>query len=189
MRKPLFIMSHLGSGSTDLFDILQAHPRIDGFRTGMCYDHADKLFSLMENIHKRDNSTAIYMDELLFNTSFASRHLCPYCKFIYLIREPKASLNLMLRHHPEYNLTTAARYYCYRMRGIYEYFRRTRDAVFMTWDDIPKNLEAIRVYLGLKEPLVMRPLKTCDLDMVPIETLNECQECYERYIYHIKELV
>jgi len=155
----------------------------------MIYDHADKLFSLMENIHKRDNTSAIYMDELLFNTSFASRHLCPYCKFIYLIREPKATLNLILQCHSEYTLTTAARYYCYRMRGIYEYFRRTRDAVFLTWDDLKSGkLTPIQTYLGLKEPLMPRPVKECDIDMVPMDVIEECQECYERYIYHIKQL-
>lgn len=177
-------MSHLGSGSSDLFDILQSHPRIDGFRTGMSYDHVDKLIALTQNIHKRDNASAIFMDELLFNTSFASRHIHQYCKFVYLVREPKASLSLIHSQYPEYK-QTAERYYCYRLRGLYEYMRRTPDAIFMLWEDLKMgHLEPIQEYLGLKEALT--PLKLEDISTNVVSPA--CQDCYERYVYHFRQL-
>lgn len=182
-------MSHLESGSSDLFEILRSHPRIDGFRTGLSYDHIDKLFILTDNIHKRDNSAAIFMDELLYNTSFASRHLCPYGKFIYLVREAKPTLNLILKNHPTYTVETAARYYCYRLRGIYEYVLRTPGAVFLTWDDLNSgNLEMVQQYLGLREPLRPTTLRREYEDLAPREVIDECQECYERYLYNLKHL-
>lgn len=184
-------MSHLGSGSADLLETLTQNPRVDAFRTGLCYDHPDKLAVLTNNIHKQDNKSAIYMDELLYNISFACKPLCKHCKFIHLVREAKPSLNFILERHPEYTIEAATRYYCFRLRGIYEYVLRTPGSVFLTWDELQSGnkLKEIESYLGLKEPLKYKEPKSFDKDLAPQKYVAECQEAYEKYVYAIKHLV
>lgn len=182
MRKTLLLLSHLGAGSSLLFDALSQNPRIEGYRTGQTYDHPEKLMSLTTNIHKRDNSSAIYMDELLFNKDISCKLICSFSKFVFLIREPGSSLAEIKRLHPEYTSETAKRYYCYRLRGIYEYVCRVPTAIVLTWEDMKyQNFEKLEKYLSLKEPISIKEIT--DTDSI---YSAECLDCYERYLDHIK---
>lgn len=186
MRKVLFLISHLGSGSTDLFDTLQACPRIDGYRTENIYDHPDKLFLLTSSVHKRDNAAAIYMDELLYNHSLTFKPLCNFCKFVFFVREPRGSLNQLVSEKI-YNAERAARYYRYRLRGIYEYICRVRTAPVVTWDDLKAgNLKSVEEYLDM--PLQIKAVKDTTLDVVPSQYINECQDAYERYLMQARKV-
>lgn len=183
MRKTLLLLSHLGAGSSVLFDALSQNPRIEGYRTGQTYDHPEKLTSLTTNIHKRDNSSAIYMDELLFNKDISCKLICSFSKFIFLIREPGASLAEIKRLYPEYTDINAQRYYCYRLRGIYEYICRVPEAVVLTWDDIKSNnFCVLERYLSLKESISIKEPIDCNDSIYSAE----CLDCYERYLNHIK---
>lgn len=188
MRKVLFLMSHLGSGSSDLFDILCTDPWIDGFRTGLMYDHPEKLKNLSDSPHKRDNAHAIYMDELLHNRLFACKPLCNVCKFIFFFRKAKPSLNQILLDNPDYSPQQAANHYRYRLRGMYEYVLRTPGSIVLTWDELQSGrTNGIEEYLGLKQPLKTKQLAECHTEMAPGELVEECQEAYDRYIYAINE--
>lgn len=192
MKKILFITSHLGSGSNNLFKILNNHPRIDGFRTGLCYDNIDKINILTNNIHKRENKSAIYMDELLYNTSFSCKFLCKYYKFIHVIKEALPTITEILATHPEYNLVTAANYYCFRLRGIYEYVLRTPGSVVVTGNDLENDLKIkqIEEYLNLKEPIVYKKeVKTSNTFLDNDSIIIKCQESYEKYVYALNHLI
>ena len=75
MQKVLFIITHLGSGSFELFNSLIKVPSIDGFKMDISYRHPDDLKLLTKNIHKKNDASAIYMDELLYNHSLLSKKL------------------------------------------------------------------------------------------------------------------
>lgn len=179
MKKILFLMSHIGSGSQHLFDILSANPAIDGFRSEIVYDHPEALGDLLEEPHKNDNSAAIYMDELLHNFRLTCKPLCRLCKFIYVIGEPKPSINRI--HAAGYALDAAVRYYCFRLRGMYEYFRRS-GGLFCCLQ--PHELDRIEKYLELRTPLVWKPYVERYEEFVPYDAIRECEECYERYLAH-----
>jgi hypothetical protein len=95
MKKVAFVVSHLGSGSDELVRILNENPRVIIHSTDRVYTHPNDLDWLFEQGHKLDNATAIYGNHLLHNASFASKSLYEICKFIYLIRPAKPSLNII----------------------------------------------------------------------------------------------
>jgi len=181
MRKVLFIASHLGSGSTDLFNLLKTLPRIDGFHLNQTYDHISSIQRLTSKIHKEDNSAAIYMDELLYNHSLTYKDLYKTCRFIYLIREPRITLSNILRYHPNYSLASASRYYQFRLRGLYHFFQQTVDAVFL---DGLEDLSPIQDYLGLDELRHYFPKESID-----VGDIAECQDCYEKYLVKFKYIM
>ena len=183
MRKVLFIMSHLGSSSSTLINSLLQDPKIDIFNTNQIYDHYDKIEILTNNIHKRNNSAAIYMEEILHNYRFTCKMLCSLCKFIFIIREPSETLFNIRKNNPEYSELTAQRYYCFRLRGIYEYICRTPNSIVLNYEDIKKNnLSNLENYLGI------------DNIVIPEQSFSgsiyseECENCYERYLNHITKL-
>ena len=53
------------------------------------------------------------------------------------------------------NFSFAKRYYCFRLRRLYEMAKKTPGAIFLTWDDIKskKKLELVENYLNIKEKI------------------------------------
>ena len=93
MKKVAFIISHMGSGSNYLVDVLNNNPRCAFFTSPTRYEHPDSLQWIFK-YHKLNNySGAIYGDHLLFNHSFCCKSLYDCCKFIYIIRPARQSLN------------------------------------------------------------------------------------------------
>ena len=187
MKGVLFLASHLGSGSDHLFRTLASLPRIEGIRTGMSYDHYDKIESLVANPHKYNKSNAIWMDELLYNHSFTCKHLLPYLKFVFVLREPAGSLAQMVAEG--WSLEEASRYYRYRLVGLCEYAVRSRGLV-LTHDRMG-DVGRLAGYLALKgsETEACLSLKAAvslvSETVIPSETLLPCERAYERHLGHL----
>ena len=99
MKKILFICSHPYSGSSALYESLNLHPKIQGFKPfnkSNSYLSPANILDLTNRTHKMSNRSAIYMDELLFNNSFYTSSIYEKCKFIYILREPEIPLNFLI---------------------------------------------------------------------------------------------
>ncbi len=186
MNTVLFVVSHLGSGSESLVSVLNENPRVQVWGGQMSYRHPSDLNILMARGHKLDNSAAVYGDHLLLNPLFSCKALYEFCKFIYVVRDAKGSLN----HMPEREGKFAAMYYRYRLRRICEMARRTPGAVLLTYEDLKsgRGLDLIEDYLVLKTPLSKPQLSPDDKDDVDSKVWTECQEAYEHYLFYLKHL-
>lgn len=165
LRKALFLMTHLGSGYKNLVDTLVQNPKIDSYETNMSYDHPEKVVALTKHIHKQNNASSIYLDVLLYNYSF-QKSLCKGNQFIFFVREPNGALHDILSEKSEYTYTTAVRYYCYRLRGIYEYVCRVPDALVLT--------------SGSKFTYLDQACSVKTLDTGGVES-KEASDCFKRY--------
>lgn len=193
MRKIVFLTSHLGSGSDVLYKSLNAHPRIQGYKSSEnnLYVHPFNLLSLVNCRHKLHNSSAIYMDELLYNYSLSTKYALNVCKFIYVIRDAESTLNLLMENESFKKPIHAQRYYLYRLRRICEMAKRTPGAVVLNYYDIKnkKGSEAIQNYLNLKEPFEFLDAKLPEptsLDLVSPKLVQEADEAFEKYWYFLK---
>ena len=188
MKRIVFLISHVGSDSDKLLQILNENPRVQIVDKGGYYDHPKDLDHFSVQPHKMDGTAAIYGDQLLYNTNFSCVALHSICKFIYLIREAKPSLNENSFHLRK----TVENYYRFRLRRIYEMASKTPGAVFLTWDDARtgNGLPLIEEYLGLKDSLI--PCE--DLfpksvkDHYPFDLVERCQDAYEKYLYRLRNL-
>jgi hypothetical protein len=191
MKKVCFIVSHLGSGSSDLVEVLNGNPRCSIQNSSVRYGGPDDLDWLFANPHKCRDSSAVYGDHLLYNTSLSCKSLYDRCKFIYLIRPARASLNETAKSN-KYRPVFAARYYSFRLRRICEMARKTKDALFLVWDDLAsgKAFPSIEEYLGLKVQLKAehQHFPACTSDEFDERLVSECQDAYERYYYYLAGL-
>jgi len=183
MNKILFLMSHIGANSSHLYDILSQHPFIEGFRSDKVYDHPDALNLLLMNKHKNDTAAAVYMDELLHNYRLTCKPISKICKFVFLLGEPKASINRIVADG--YDLDAAVRYYCYRLRGMLEYYVRSKGVICKPQESDPVK---ITDYLELTEPLKWKEPNNDFEDVVPYSAVKECENCYDRYLHYLETL-
>ena len=70
MKKVIFLISHIGSGSDALYALLNNNPRIMGYENADIYENNLSLFALIDKKHKLNNSSRIYMDHLLYNYQY-----------------------------------------------------------------------------------------------------------------------
>lgn len=191
MKNVCFIVSHLGSGSSDLVEVMNGNPRCSIQSSSVRYEWPGDLDWLFASPHKCRNSSAIYGDHLLFNTSLSCRNLYERCRFIYVVRPARASLNEIAKGR-KYLPKFAARYYSFRLRRICETARRTADSLFLTWDDLASGraFSAIEDYLGLKVQLKAehRHFQACSGDEFDERLVSECEDAYERYYYYLARL-
>ena len=195
MKKILFVCSHLHSGSSVLFDSLNCHPRIQGYKLAQIgsYSSPFNLLALNEQRHKLDNRSAIYMDELLFNHNLSTKAAYKECKFIYILREPKEVLNLLV-YKNNMKPSFAVRYYTYRIRRLCEMSKRTPGAVLLTWNDLLENkgLSLIEDYLNLKQPISFNCFdfnkleKKFSNDLVDFKTRSRTEDSYQKYLFFLK---
>jgi hypothetical protein len=188
MKNVVFIVSHLESGSLGLISILNQHSRLRISNSQYKYENPLDLEPLFKN-RESDHSGFYYGDHLISNTSFTCKHLYKICKFIYVIRPAKPTINLLVS---SYDLKTAITHYCLRIRRIYEMFRMTPDAVLLTWADMVSGvgLPLIKKYLELKESFVHNPnVFSQPLDELLPSDVNEAEFCYEKYLYKCKLIV
>jgi hypothetical protein len=192
MKKVCFIVSHLGSSSVDLVHILNGNPRCQFYSTSVQYDCPETLNWMFNNGHKCRDASAVYGDHLLFNTSFSSKKLYEFCKFIYVIRPARASLNEISFYEKNYPGDRAFKYYTFRLRRICEMASKTRDAVLLTWDDLAsgRSFETIEGYLNLKSPLKANDhhFVTSKNDSFDETMIEKAQDAYDRYFYYLKSL-
>lgn len=193
VKKVCFVVSHLGSGSSDLVDILNDNPRCDIQSSPISYCGPHDLERLFSRPHKCRDSSAVYGDHLLFNTSLSCRNLYDICSFIYVIRPARSSLN-EISTLSEYGLSGrfAARYYGFRLRRICEMAKRTPGALFLTWDDLASGraFPSIEGQLGLKVQLKSRyhHFNAGFRDEFDERLISECQDAYDRYYYYLDRL-
>lgn len=192
MHKILFLASHLGSGSSVLYKSLNEHPKIQGFKSklGNVYTHPFNLLSLVNNRHKLHNSSAVYMDELLYNYLFSIKYAYNVSKFIYVIRDAEPTLNWLMENELFKTPLSAQRYYLYRLRRICEMARHTPGAVVLNYYDLKnkKGLDKIESYLNLKEPIELdaqMPDPT-SLTLVPTALIREADASFEKYWHYLK---
>ena len=193
MKKIVFICSHPYSGSSALYEAMNHHPRIQGFKLNNSYLNPINLLDLTNRSHKLSNRSAIYMDELLYNRSFYTNIAYAKCQFVYVIREPESVLGFLIANEKK-KPTFAAREYTFRLRRICEMARKTPGAVLLTWNDLISGdgIDLIENYLGLKEPIFYDPAllapykRTFNSDLIGSKLLSETQDAYEKYLYFLK---
>lgn len=188
MKKVLLLCSHLNSGVDNLFSVLNQHPRIQGIQNKLPYISPLNLEIVTSHKHKFENSASIYMDVLNFNFEFLNRQLYNLCKFIYVIGEPKDTLNSLVAQNL-YKPLQATRYYCFRLRRICEMARKTPGAVFLTKNNLINGVghELIQEYLKLKTPIESIQLeKSTTPDLISSDLLQEANDSYEYYLYYLK---
>jgi len=185
MKKVLFIMSHIGSGSNELYALLNNETRIMGFEKNNIYDTPLRLLGLTENKHKLNNSSRIYMDHLLYNYQYSLKPN-QFCQFIFLVREPEATIDYLI-NQKIYKKNDAKRYYLYRIRRLCELAKRNPNSVFLTHSNLRegKGLDLISEYIGLKNQLrfsqdFIIPSGKNTLQLQEYENLSNA---YEKYIY------
>jgi len=192
MRKVLFIASHLDSGSDIVYKSLNQNPQIQGFRSlnHNVYMHPLSLLSMMNCRHKLNNSSAIYMDELLFNYCFQIKSAYAICKFIYVIRDAEPTLNLLVENG-RFDPVQAQRYYLYRLRRLCEMAKRTPGAIVLNAYDIKhkRGGEFISKYLDLITPFEYGDYEFTEpkkVGLLPAYLVQEADEAFEKYLYFLK---
>jgi hypothetical protein len=191
MKRVCFVVSHLGSGSSDLVEVLNGNPRCEIYDSGTQYDNPAAMEWMFNKGHKCRDSSAVYGDHLLFNTSMSHKSFYGFCKFIYVIRPARASLNeiVALRKYTQEN---AAKYYRFRLRRMCEMAKRSPDSVLLTWDDLAKGtaFPIIEDYLGLPKQLrtEFKHFSSEMSDVFKENLIEECQDAYERYYYYLDKL-
>ncbi|RDJ35601.1 MAG: hypothetical protein DWQ19_12350 [Crenarchaeota archaeon] len=145
------------------------------------------LFSLD---HTSDNTAAIYGEHLLFNQTLSSKAFYKFAKFIYVFDNAKSSLNKIINHKNEYAHLGAFRYYCFRLRRLFEMACNTPGAVLLTGDDLreQKGAELIENYLDVSVDFSKLELDDTFESVVSASIVEEAQDCYERYLYKMKQL-
>jgi hypothetical protein len=191
MKKVALVVSHVASGSTALCQVLDKNPRVQWCRADIIYDHPDTLEALTSQTHKLSNSAAVWLDDVLYNFYFTHKSLYQCCKFIYVVRDPRSTLNTLVRSRAD--APGMLRYYTYRLRRICEMARRTPGAVLLTWDDMVtgRGFPLLEKYLYLKEPLVNDDSLWKPAQSNPNVTsamLEHAQRSYERYLYYLRNL-
>ena len=190
MKKLLFIASHLGSGYEKLGAILNENNRIMMYSTGMVYSHPENVRILYDFGHKLDNSAAIYGDYILFNPNLSHSSYYDFAKFIYVISSAEYTLNKLIED--DYDELRACRYYCFRLRRIYEMARRTPGAVLLTRDNLQdqKGADLIEDYLELPDKLDFSSLfiNAPNSNVIKPSLVEEAQNTYEKYLYNMRQL-
>lgn len=152
MKRIVLLLSHLGADSKVLYSVLNTHPQIDGFNYKI-YDNIEVLENLTSNNHKLDNSSAIFLDRLLFNHQISDKKVYSLCKFIIFIRGQE-SISEIIKNEGV-NVGSALRYYSYRLRRLAEISTQT-DCLLFTWENLKdKNFKSIESFLSLNSSLKM----------------------------------
>lgn len=195
MKKILFVCSHPYSGSSALYEALNHHSKIQGFRSNSSNSYLDSpsLLTLTNYPHKTSNRSAIYMDELLHNRSFYTTAAYSKCHFVYVIREPEVPVSFLIANEKK-KPTFAVRQYTFRLRRLCEMAKRTPGAILLTWRDLVdgKGMDLIQNYLNLKDPISYDPallapyIRTFSNNLIGVNLLSETQDAYERYLYFLK---
>lgn len=192
MKKVLFLTSHLNSGSSVYFDILNTNYRVQGHHSPYPYTSPESYRFLTSHPHKLRNTAAVWMDELLYNHQFQWEGFYDGCKFIYVIREAEPTLCGLVEKF-NFKPLNALRYYTYRLRRMCEMGKRTPGAIVLTWEDITtgRSNNLVEDYLNLKTPLQVQPeafekFYDYSLQSVSHEIRDMGNKSYEKHLYFLK---
>ena len=188
MKKVCFVASHLLSGSSPLCESMNENPRVEHFRLAEWRPYTNMeavTHDLLLRKHKNGSSAAVYLDELVKNYDLQTKDVYSWCKFVYVVRPARPTINLLVARKL-YKPLAAVRYYCYRLRRLSEMSKRT-GGVLLTWDDLVtgRGLPLVESHLGLKRKLDLPDLEqikgTSDV-LVPFGVSEEAEQSYERYL-------
>jgi len=187
LKKICLVVSHLASGSENLIYSLNTHPQCQFYESNIKYTNKSSLRWLFSVDHKCRNSSAIYGDHLLRNTSICNKDIYSSCKFIIVIRSARSSLEklISLGLDPE----KSASYYCFRLRRLCEIAKKSK-MIFFSWEDLAKkeSYDKIKEYLDLSSdlnPFILDEKLPC---LCPEKIVERCSDAYERYYYYLKEI-
>jgi Sulfotransferase family len=155
----LFILSHMRSGSTLLVHLLNTHPEIFAYgEAHLSYHSVNDLNRLVckAKHHLQDwrFDERYIVDKVLHRNHVLDADLIrsQSCAFVFLVREPKGSLNSMLklRQRPSHKEKQAAdyytRYYIERLDDLMAYGRSLPETcckVFITHDQLIKRTDEV----------------------------------------------
>jgi hypothetical protein len=186
MKKVCFIASHLMSGSSTLFEMLDHNPRVQGFRSSRPYYDMPTIMALTKHPHKLNTQAAIFVDELLYNYWLQTKDAYRYCKFIYVVRPPEGVLGELVAQKL-YKPQQACDYYCYRLRRMCEMAKRTPGAVLLTYEDIVtgRGLPLIEEYLGLKQRIDLMPVRSAPTRPISYDLLQRAERAHSHYLSYL----
>ncbi len=178
-------MSHLGAGCENLCEALYENPLIDWHKPNVIFNHPEVVYSLSLQPHKSNDAAAIWIKEILYNHYFNHKTICKMCSFIYLIREPRGTLNSLIKAKNQIDPIT--RYYIFRLRRLYEMARHTPNALLVNYEDMMPDL--IQDYLELKEPISVKVDKKEQYINIPKESMDSAERVYDKYSVALRELL
>lgn len=76
-------MTHLDSGWEKLAQKLESKERFHVFNTGRSYHHPDDVNLLTNELHRCDNSAAVWVDLIFHNKDFTMRRLLEYYPMVF----------------------------------------------------------------------------------------------------------
>ncbi len=193
LKRVLFSITHLGSGSLPLLNILNQNPRVQFSPASPVVHNYTDLQPLTATPHKMTSVAAMYAFEIAYNYQFGTRNPVRHAHHLFVVRQPEAVLTLLVSGG--YGREEAARYYCYRLRRICEIAKRVEQGMLLTFDDLQRGEygSAVKTFLGLKDepahaPEAFESLKPSLPCPVSQKTLDWCQDCYERHLFFLKSL-
>lgn len=193
MKKVLFLVSHLGSGSDQIYNQLCENIVIQGYQNKNIHKYSNMMdiMYLTESKHKLKTTSRIYMDHLLYNFQFSCKEAYKYCKFIYFIGDPIKTINYLVKDKI-YLKKQAVLYYLYRVRRICEMAKRSSDFVFLTPSLLrdQNKLNDLQKFLNLKEEI---EFKFEDYIYKGKEILSFQEEelldkSYEKYLFFLNKI-
>jgi len=179
MRNTVFVISHVGADAETFVSILNENSRIKIEKRNIVYKHPEDLQNLWETKHKNASSLAVYGDLILYNQQFLCKKIYNLAKFIYLVREPAGTLGNISMATPEL-------YYRFRLRRMCEMAKETPNALLITHQDLVLGKDlGLRNFLNLREEITyeFKPSENS------VKVDKSCEECYERYLYYLKEYI
>lgn len=191
MKKVLFLSSHLGSESDQLYVAFCDLLSIQGYKKENIYRSMQDVFFLTERKHKLKTSARVYMDHLLFNYQFSCKQAYENCKFIFIVREPEETIEFLVSNKL-YNKKDAISYYLYRIRRICEMAKNSKDGLFLTHANLKngKGIQEIKDYLNIKERFnfVFENIENKNKNILTYKEIENLNHVYEKYLYFVRNI-
>ena len=189
MNKILLMISHLESGSDGLVQNLDSGIRLQRLNFNL-YSNLDCLSFKRSNTEYRKRPK-VYFDHILYNHEFSCKELFKYLNFVYVVGDPKKSLDNIVCNKI-YDERTACNYYCFRIRRIYEMIKKSGDCLVFFDEDLQNDetYNKIHQMLVIKDKIKIKN-KTQDKKEIYIDRniMIEAESFYEKYRYKIKSLI
>ena len=191
MKKVLFLSSHLGSESDQLYVAFCDLLSIQGYIKENVYKSMQDIYFLTERKHKLKTSARIYMDHLLFNYQFSCKQAYENCKFIFIVREPEETIEFLVSNKL-YNKKDAISYYLYRIRRICEMAKNAKEGLFLTHTNLKngKGIQEIKDYLNIKERFnfVFENIENKNKNILTYKEIENLNQVYEKYLYFVHNI-
>lgn len=193
MKKVLFLVSHLCSGSDQLYEQLCQNITIQGYqnKTNHNYSSMIDIMSLTANKHKLKTTSRIYMDHLLYNFQFSCREAYKHCKFIYFVREPINTIETLVKRQT-FPKREAIHYYLFRLRRICEMAKRSKDFTVVTFNNLKNGhgIDDLKSFLGVKEKIAIElyDKKSSGKDILSYKEIELLDKSYEKYLFFLNKI-